>query len=472
MKQGGDRLFVRVTAGYLYLMLTLFLLFCGSGGYEKLPEGKLAVFWLLCGGYLLVMAVLGVELALVGELRLPSPARLLRASSWPQRFALLYLLFSWMSALSSPYFPDTVLGVTRREGALTLTVYTLCFLLLSVFGRVSTPMLWVMGGGVVGFCLLSMVQLAGYNPFALYPEGYTYQDAYTAYSGAYLGTLGNVGLVAAWLCLVIPMMWIALLRLKGPRRFWLLLPLGSALAVLVWMKVDAGLVGVLAGTVLALPVVLPLSSKGRRMTAAGVVLLGLAGAAFVYGVDVGTGPLHELNRILHGVWDPSFGSGRIHIWQQTLARIPSQIWLGSGPDTMAYAALEPFTRYDPALGGVIVSRIDTAHNEYLNVLFHQGIFALGTYLALLCSLALRWIRAGRGDGVAALLGGGVLCCCIQGMFGISMYITAPFFWLAMGLLEYRCRTVLGQPHPPKKERLNNLLLLPRDGGREKGRHRT
>ena len=44
---------------------------------------------------------------------------------------------------------------------------------------------------------------------------------------------------------------------------------------------------------------------------------------------------------------------------------------------MLYGGLEAFTRYDEALGGTIIGRIDVAHNEYLNILYHQGNFCAG-----------------------------------------------------------------------------------------------
>ena len=41
---------------------------------------------------------------------------------------------------------------------------------------------------------------------------------------------------------------------------------------------------------------------------------------------------------------------------------------------------------------------------------------------------------------AAILGCGVLCYCIQALFGISQVITTPFFWVALALLVSSCNT--------------------------------
>ena len=215
-------------------------------------------------------------------------------------------------------------------------------------------------------------------------------------------------------------------------------PLAVSLAVLAWMSVLAGLVGVLGGGVLMLPVVLPLDNKKRRWIALAILLLAVLLLVLLWAVDPGGGLPHELHELLHGRADPQFGTGRLHIWREVLEQLPEHLWFGAGPDTMLCADLDAFTRYDETLDRLIVGQIDVAHNEYLNLLYHQGVFALIAYLLALGSLALRWIRRSPSDPAAAALGGAALCYSIQALFGFSMCMTAPFFWLALALLEGRC----------------------------------
>lgn len=395
------------------------------------------MFCVICGGYLLLMGLFGIECAVTGIVKVPAPLTLLRKSRWSHRFLLAYLLLTWLSALLSPYWPETVLGASRYEGALTITIYGLCFLLISLYARPTPRLLTVFCACVTGFGCLCILQLAGGNPLELYPLGFGYADAYKAYAGAYLGTIGNVGLVAAFLCIAIPILWTGLLRLNGRRRFFLLIPLVISGYVLLRMSVLAGIFGVFAGGAFILPVVLPLPRRQRRLLLVSLLLAAVLFAVLVYGRDFDLEPLHELHQILHGNWDETFGSGRIHIWKSVLQKVPFHLWLGTGPDTMLHADLAPFTRYDAALGGTIVSQIDMAHNEYLNILFHQGILALIAYLLFLASVIRHWIRNSANDPVCAMLGSAVLCYSIQAFFSFSMCITAPFFWLALALLENR-----------------------------------
>jgi len=431
--------FSKITSVYLVLMLTLFLFFVGGSGYQSITATKYTTFLILCGGYVGVVLLLLVEGILLKQIKLPPVRELLRRSDWTQRLIAAFMVLTVVSAILSPHGKVAWLGGGRKEGAVTILLYCLCFLLVSIFGRAQRWMLWVLGGAVTLFSLLSIVQLFGGNPFTLYPEGYNYFDANVRYAGAFLGTIGNIDLVAGFLCVAIPLLWISVLRLSGKQRFFLLIPLAAALFVLCRMSVLAGFVGVFGGAVLALPVVLPAKPGVRKWVAVavgGLIVLALAGLFFV---DVGEGLLHELHELLHGRVDDSFGSGRIHIWKEVLERIPGQLWFGSGPDTMLLAELEPFVRYDEALNVYLKAQIDSAHNEYLNIWFHQGLFALLTYLAALISVLWRWIRRSGSDGTVAILGGAVLCYCIQAFFGISTCVQAPFFWMTLGLLDSHCR---------------------------------
>ena len=409
-------------------MLTVFPLWCGCGGYRSIVDAKYPLFLLLCGGYAAAVTLLTLRTA-------PAPAALWRGASWTQRLIAVYLLFTWLSALLSPYFPNTLVGVSRHEGALTITLYCLCFLFVSVYGKAERGMLCALGVTVLLLCTICVLQLFGYDPLSLYPADTTYFDANTAYPGTYLGTIGNVDLVAAFLCLIIPLFSVTLFLSRNKGRWWLLLPLSAAVFVLLKMWVLASIVGVFGGVLLASPLLY--SNSPSRARAALALCIGLASALLIlWHFDFG-GMLHEWHELLHGNFDGSFGSGRIHIWRSVLHEVPSHFWLGTGPDTMLRASLAPFERFDAARGVTVVAQIDVAHNEFLNILFHQGVFALLAYLGALLSVAVRCLRSHNVAAIA--LGTAVLCWCVQALFGFSMFVTTPLFFLALALLEQELR---------------------------------
>ncbi len=434
-KRRSENVFTKLSYVFIVLMLTVFLFWFNSSGYGGITEAKLTMFNTICGGYviltlILIPASLATEVVSKQELK-----AYIRESTWVQRLLLIFLLLTVVSALLSPYRSETWVGTSRYEGVRSIALYVCTAVFLSSFGRVKPWMAYLLGASVLGFSVISIVQLYGGNPFGLYPGNLNYFGAGVDYSGAYLGTIGNTDLVAGFLCVATTLLWVSVVRMKDKWRFTLLIPTAAALFVLLKMSVMAGLVGVFGGAVLSLPIVLPVSAKARKIIAIAILVVFVLTLVFLYVADIGGGMLHEAHELLHGNVSDTFGSGRIHIWKSVLEKIPDNLWFGTGPDTMSHAQLEAFTRYDPDKGVELVAEIDTAHNEYLNILFHQGTFALLAYLAALGIAAVKWIKRGNAAPAAAACGAAVLCYCIQAFFGISMFLTAPFYWMTLGLLD-------------------------------------
>lgn len=416
------------------IMLSIYLLWPGTGGYEGIGVSKYQLFILLAGGYVIIMIILGLEMVLTGQAKCLSIKKMFIGSSHVQRCLLLFLIFTVVSALLSPFGINTIIGLSRNEGLLTIALYVLCFMLVSVFGEWKSIYFYIAGTTVSLFCVLAILQLLGLNPFYLYPPGYNYYDAGIAYSGAYLGTIGNVDLVAAFLCIVAPLFLCAVVLLKGKTRFMLIFPAVLSIVVLLWMKVAAGYVGFLVGVGFSVPLLFKACERSPKIPA--FIMLGLFLAAIIclFFVDIGTGTLHEIHELLHGRLEGTFGSGRLYIWNETIKLVPEHLWFGGGPDTLSARLVAPFTRYVEELGLTIVAATDVAHNEYLNILVSQGIFALISYIAALVLSAVRLLQ--HATGQALILGVPILCYCIQAFFGISMFFTAPYFWIVLALLEH------------------------------------
>ena len=427
---------------FLLLLGSVYLLYCGFGGYQALTEHKWAAFLLLYSALFAVLLLLPIETAITSESRLSSLCPPIRFSNAELCLAAFFLL-TLVSAAISPTPREAFLGNLRNEGALTFFFYVGSCIAVSQFAAPNRRLLVVFAISMSLCCLLSVVQFTGANPLGLYPEGMNYYDANELYAGEFLGTIGNVDLLSAVFCIAIPAFWVALVKLRSPRRWWLLLPLLLSLAVLCKMHVLGGLVGVTVGAALTVPVLLP--KKRQRIWAfAAVFALALlaVGLIYAYGERFG-GLFGEISAVLHGRWDDSFGSSRIYIWRKTWELVPERLWFGGGPDTLGLRTDALFTRTDDALQMQITSSIDTAHNEYLNLLVNNGLLALLAYLAALGFALVAWIRKAHRNPVAAICGAAVLAYAVQAFFGISSPINAPFFWSSLGLLIGSSRDTTG-----------------------------
>ena len=148
-----------------------------------------------------------------------------------------------LSALFSP-FEGTWLGLGQHGGVLTTLLYGLLFLMVCAYGSWDFRFLHLLGGVVVFNAVIGLLQYAGLNPLYLYPDGTNFHDACVLYNGAFLGTLGNVDLLSAFLCLTVPVFYSAFL-LTG--RKTALLPMGSGVFLLMLADVDSGYLGLAAG---------------------------------------------------------------------------------------------------------------------------------------------------------------------------------------------------------------------------------
>ena len=413
---------------FCFAAATLFLLGFGPAGYQKITGAKLILFYALFGSFPAVLVVCAL-MGRVHLLRKPGPTQLL---------VLLYWLATLISALCSPWREEALLGGARDEGVTVITLYVLAFLALSCLAEPGKSMAAVFAAAVTLDCLICLLQVLGLNPLGLYPDGMGWADRNVKYNGAFIGLTGNADFTAAVLSLAFPLCWSAALRLKKPLY---LVPAALSLLVLVLGETRGGLLGAVCGSVLALPVVLPLGKKARRLLWLGILCAVLLALLLIWLLPL-PGTLGEAHALLRGEVRDSFGTGRIYIWRNTLPLLRERLLLGGGADTFSHRMTAQFTRVQED-GRVIRRTIDCAHNEYLNILVNQGLPALVFYLAALVLSLVGWFRR-RGGTAAALLGAAVFCYVIQAFFGISTPSCSGFFWVFWGLLE----TALPWGDPP------------------------
>ena len=169
-----------------------------------------------------------------------------------------YALLMVLSALASPYPYLVWWGEGRYEGLLTMLIYLAIFIAVSSFGRFKSWYLYVLLIPVCLNIILSLLQLHGGNPLSLYPNNYDYFDGNVLYSGQFLGTIGNTGLLSAFLCLVIPAFICYFIRQHTDRRSYALLAAAVIAAIIMFRSgVAAGMVALAVGILVILPLFLP-----------------------------------------------------------------------------------------------------------------------------------------------------------------------------------------------------------------------
>lgn len=414
----------RITFCFICIMISVYLLFPGFGGYGEIMQYKTYSFWALAGIYCLTMA----------ELFIVKPTKGIKLNL-TQIMIIAYMVLTWVSCLLSEYRSQSVIGMSRYEGAVTISLYCLVALFISMNAEINELVLKIFSCAVILFCILGIIQFTGLNPLELFPEGYSYLDANKAYYGQYLSTIGNVDLVSAFICPAAAMLLVASYRLKGKIRLFTIPAAALAIFVLIKIYVKSGFLGLGCGLVLALPFILDVSDKTRKRLIFSIAVLIILALIIIFIFDPGSGMFHELHQILHGNINLNFGTGRLKIWSEVLSRVPEAPIFGHGPDTMLASDIEPWSDYLEAYEQEFVSYIDVAHNEYLNVLYHQGILGMLAFIGIIASVFINILRNKRFNDKTILLSVFLLCYCIQALFTMSMCMTAIYFWIAVGLLN-------------------------------------
>ena len=402
----------RISYLYAFCLLTAYALFLPLGGYERMMEGKYHAFLLLSLAYVLAMTVLGAW----REVRWREPMTLA---------ALAYLALTALSAALSPYGAAVLLGGTRRDGLLTVSLYVACFLLLSRHLRPDRRLLYAAAISAALCDLLVLVQLTGRNPLWLYPAGLNYFDGDAAYSGFYAGTAGNIGFTALLLALCAAAMAAALVRGWSG---WLLAPLALTVWTLWRLRVAAALLGLAITAVWSLPLLFPRRKRAMWLL---TLLLSAAALAFLWLYPGDGGTLSELHRLLHGEVDLTFGSSRLLIWCSLLPLVAQRPLLGGGCGTLYLRNVPPF--YWPREGGAVYFAVTSAHNEYLGILVDQGALALAAFLALLALGLSRAYRSAERDR-CAVAGAALLCYAVTTFFSVATCITSVYLWLLLAIL--------------------------------------
>ena len=171
-----------------------------------------------------------------------------------------------------------------------------------------------------------------------------------------------------------------------------------------------------------------------------MVLIILSGFAFVeiVGRSPDMGTVYQAREMMHGTMKDEFGTYRGYVWNCSIdllkERTPvGQLLFGSGPDTFVNR-FRPFRSETIDLLG---KNYDKAHNEYLQILFCEGIFGLVAYLVFLFSVCRKAVARAFDDPLVLAAGLGSVAYMAQAFFSISAPIVTPLFFLLLALTALR-----------------------------------
>ena len=484
-----------VAAALGAMWLALFPLW-QDGSFSRITRAKWQGMLILCAVTAAAVIVTLVILALRGELGRnvrfhPAQALMLAYFAW---VALSAFQGAYAQALNSSNQRAALMGAIRHEGLLTQLCYGAIFLMMSLFRPKMKWLLRAVAASLMIFFTVTLMQYAGFNPLGLFPAGrsvrtnYEFQgtigniDMISGYlclavplllSGFVLRRHADPILLLAGLCgvmdqlligvqsgliaLALEMGLLAVFLLTRPRRRWRVIFIYGGVLVLTGLRLLLGLPWLEGTAEIAFPwqpsgmklglaaaglVLMALSLLVRRhpgrpvsarMTAllAAVFILACLGIIAVAPLQEGSG-LWELQQIMRGNPQDSYGSYRLGVWRHTLSMARENLLFGTGPDTFLYTLRDHLRQ----AGETLPETFDNPHNEYLAILSNNGLPALLFYLGAMGSLLVSCLRRRAPEAMMLLCAVG--CFLLQGMFSFSICLVSPMFWAVCGMASAWC----------------------------------
>ncbi|MEH7417107.1 O-antigen ligase family protein [Neobacillus drentensis] len=131
------------------------------------------------------------------------------------------------------------------------------------------------------------------------------------------------------------------------------------------------------------------------------------------------------------------GSSRFFIWKKSLPLVKDYFWIGSGPDTFEFIFKASPKEMLEFLGSTD-TKVDKAHNEYLQIAITLGTPVLVIYLLLIfvvlrkAFLAVKKVQGNEKIIIYGLIAT-IFGYLIQAFFNISTVPVAPIFWSVLGI---------------------------------------
>ncbi|MCL2226103.1 MAG: O-antigen ligase family protein [Oscillospiraceae bacterium] len=175
---------------------------------------------------------------------------------------LLFAVVTIVSTVLSPFRDEMNiwLGVEepegRYDGAITQLLYIAAFFIISRWYRPNVKDFAIFGVSAAIVGLIGIFQFYGMDFFRLWPTDHPRYGGYSSFDFFFRSTLGNVNILATYVCVAILLSGFLFVRLKSKwQPLWL-----AASALCFWLMdiggSDSGLVGVVVTMFLAIPFII------------------------------------------------------------------------------------------------------------------------------------------------------------------------------------------------------------------------
>lgn len=180
---------------YIFILVVFFPLLVNKTGYFHILECKWHFYTIVTSVYIACNIFILLYYFIFKKINYIKYVKF----SIIQWLAISFLLVNLVSCIFSPFNGqyNLLIGVGRYEGLITMSLYILSFLCISLFTKFKKSYLLYFSITSILLSLVAFLQYIGLNPFNIYQGG-----LYT-YNSSFITTIGNVDFVSAIYCILL-----------------------------------------------------------------------------------------------------------------------------------------------------------------------------------------------------------------------------------------------------------------------------
>ena len=258
----------KITEIYIIVMVMIFPLCVDSTGFFRILEAKYSYFLIINAIYISAIIITILYYLLFKKTNIFKETKFHKI----QWAVVGFLKINIISTFLSPFFKDYNLfvGVGRAEGLISITLYCLSFLNITMFGEFKKRYIQYFLIASIMVSSIAILQYIGFNPFNMY------QDGIGTHNVSFIGTIGNIAFVSAFYCIYLTISMASFVFMKNDktyRKIIHLLSIYMGFFIFEVLDVLGGAVAFCGTLVLTIPFIITNSKRLSRLLVVGAMIL-------------------------------------------------------------------------------------------------------------------------------------------------------------------------------------------------------
>lgn len=258
----------KITEVYIVVMIMLFPLLVDSTGFFRILEAKYSYFFIINTIYISVLFITILYYWFFKNTNIFKEIKLHKI----QWAVIVFLIINIISTILSPFLKEYNLfvGVGRAEGLISITLYCLSFLNITMFGEFKERYIVYFSIASIMVSSVAILQYIGFNPFNMY------QNGIGTHNVSFIGTIGNIAFVSAFYCIYLTISMASYVFIEEDKKYIKIIHLLSiymGFFIFEVLDVLGGAVAFCGTLVLTIPFIITNSKRLSRLLIVGAMIL-------------------------------------------------------------------------------------------------------------------------------------------------------------------------------------------------------